>query len=120
MHDGAKVNHLSYVGDAEIGAGANIGAGTITCNYDGVGKYRTTVGAGAFIGSNAALVAPVRIGAGAVVGAGSVIAEDVEDDSLATTRAPLRRVAGGAAKLRERNEARAAAAEDKSKAKRTT
>jgi len=120
LHDGAKANHLSYIGDAEIGADANIGAGVITCNYDGVGKYRTEIGAGAFIGSNAALVAPVRIGAGAVIGAGSVIAEDVEDDSLATTRAPLRRVAGGAAKLRERNEARAEAADKNLKAKRTT
>ena len=70
---GAKVNHLSYVGDAEVGAGANIGAGTITCNYDGFGKYRTVIGAGAFIGSNTALVAPVTIGDGAIVGAGSVI-----------------------------------------------
>ncbi|MGH6659399.1 MAG: bifunctional UDP-N-acetylglucosamine diphosphorylase/glucosamine-1-phosphate N-acetyltransferase GlmU, partial [Sphingomicrobium sp.] len=74
---GAKVNHLSYVGDAEIGARANIGAGTITCNYDGFGKYPTVIGAGAFIGSNSALVAPVKIGAGAIVGAGSVITKDV-------------------------------------------
>ena len=81
--EGAKVNHLSYVGDAEVGARANIGAGTITCNYDGFGKYRTVIGAGAFIGSNTALVAPVTIGEGAVVGAGSVITRDVEPDSLA-------------------------------------
>src|SRR3569623_426949 len=80
---GAKVNHLSYVGDASVGARANIGAGTITCNYDGFGKYRTIIGEGAFIGSNTALVAPVRIGAGAIVGAGSVITKDVEADSLA-------------------------------------
>ena len=76
--EGAKVNHLSYVGDAEVGAGANIGAGTITCNYDGFGKYKTVIGAGAFIGSNTALVAPVTIGDGAIVGAGSVITEDVD------------------------------------------
>jgi bifunctional UDP-N-acetylglucosamine pyrophosphorylase/glucosamine-1-phosphate N-acetyltransferase len=84
---GAKVNHLSYIGDATIGAGANIGAGTITCNYDGVSKHRTTIGAGAFIGSNSALVAPVAIGAGAFVGSGSVITEDVEHDALALARA---------------------------------
>jgi bifunctional UDP-N-acetylglucosamine pyrophosphorylase/glucosamine-1-phosphate N-acetyltransferase len=81
--EGAKVNHLSYVGDAEVGANANIGAGTITCNYDGFGKYRTVIGAGAFIGSNTALVAPVTVGDGAVVGAGSVITEDVVADALA-------------------------------------
>src|SRR6185437_3291907 len=84
--EGAKVNHLSYVGDATVGAGANIGAGTITCNYDGFGKYRTVIGAGAFIGSNTALVAPVTVGEGAVVGAGSVITKDVEPDSLAIER----------------------------------
>ena len=67
---GAKANHLSYIGDAEVGAGANIGAGTITCNYDGFFKYKTVIGEGAFIGSNSALVAPVTIGAGAIVGAG--------------------------------------------------
>jgi bifunctional UDP-N-acetylglucosamine pyrophosphorylase/glucosamine-1-phosphate N-acetyltransferase len=75
--EGAKVNHLSYVGDASVGAGANIGAGTITCNYDGFGKYDTIIGEGAFIGSNTALVAPVAVGAGAIVGAGSVITRDV-------------------------------------------
>ena len=85
---GAKVNHLSYVGDAHVGEGANIGAGTITCNYDGFHKYKTEIGAGAFIGSNSALVAPVRIGDGAYVGSGSVISRDVPADSLALTRAP--------------------------------
>ena len=70
---GAKANHLSYIGDARVGAGANIGAGTITCNYDGVAKHRTDIGKGAFIGSNSALVAPVKIGDGAYVGSGSVI-----------------------------------------------
>ena len=74
---GAKVNHLSYIGDARIGAKANIGAGTITCNYDGYSKFFTDIGAGAFIGSNSALVAPVRIGDGAYVASGSVITEDV-------------------------------------------
>ncbi|BBK31105.1 bifunctional UDP-N-acetylglucosamine pyrophosphorylase/glucosamine-1-phosphate N-acetyltransferase [Stella humosa] len=83
---GAKANHLAYIGDATVGAGANIGAGTITCNYDGFGKYRTEIGAGAFIGSNTALVAPVSVGAGAIVGAGSVITETVPDESLAIGR----------------------------------
>src|SRR3546814_6444704 len=79
---GAKANHLSYIGDASVGANANIGAGTITCNYDGFLKYRTEIGAGAFIGSNSALVAPVKIGGGAVVGAGSVVTMDVKADAL--------------------------------------
>ncbi|MCX8501871.1 MAG: bifunctional UDP-N-acetylglucosamine diphosphorylase/glucosamine-1-phosphate N-acetyltransferase GlmU [Alphaproteobacteria bacterium] len=86
---GAKVNHLAYIGDATVGDAANIGAGTITCNYDGFGKYRTEIGAGAFIGSNSSLVAPVTIGAGATVGAGSVITAEVPADALAVTRAPL-------------------------------
>ncbi|MCX7685794.1 MAG: bifunctional UDP-N-acetylglucosamine diphosphorylase/glucosamine-1-phosphate N-acetyltransferase GlmU [Acetobacteraceae bacterium] len=84
---GAKANHLSYLGDASVGAGANIGAGTITCNYDGVAKHRTEIGEGAFIGSDTALVAPVRIGPGAITAAGSVITEDVPEDSLALGRA---------------------------------
>lgn len=88
MGEGAKANHLSYVGDSDVGAGANIGAGTITCNYDGVFKWRTTIGEGAFIGSNTSLVAPVSIGPGAVTGAGSTIAKDVGADALAVTRAP--------------------------------
>jgi bifunctional UDP-N-acetylglucosamine pyrophosphorylase/glucosamine-1-phosphate N-acetyltransferase len=83
---GAKANHLTYLGDAEVGAGANIGAGTITCNYDGFFKYGTVIGEGAFIGSNTALVAPVSIGAGAIVGAGSVVTRDVEGDALAVAR----------------------------------
>jgi bifunctional UDP-N-acetylglucosamine pyrophosphorylase/glucosamine-1-phosphate N-acetyltransferase len=106
--DGAKVNHLSYVGDASIGAAANIGAGTITCNYDGFGKYRTEIGAGAFIGSNTALVAPVRVGDGAVVGAGSVITEDVEPDSLAVERTEQKGIAGWAKRFRERMTRKAA------------
>ena len=97
---GAKANHLAYIGDSEVGAAANIGAGTITCNYDGFAKHRTEIGAGAFIGSNAALVAPVRIGAGAIVGAGSVIATDIPDDALAVTRAPLKMLASGAKRFR--------------------
>ena len=84
---GAKANHLSYIGDATVGAGSNIGAGTITCNYDGAGKYRTEIGKNAFIGSNSALVAPVKIGDGAYVGSGSVITHDVPPDALAVGRA---------------------------------
>ncbi len=84
--EGAKANHLSYLGDGEIGAGANIGAGTIFCNYDGFFKYKTTIGANAFIGSNSALVAPVTVGAGGYVGSGSVIVEDVAADALAIGR----------------------------------
>lgn len=87
LKQGAKVNHLSYIGDAEVGAGANVGAGTITCNYDGVNKYRTEIGDGAFIGSNSALVAPVKIGNNALVAAGSVITKDVPDGSMAFGRA---------------------------------
>ncbi|MGA2485737.1 MAG: bifunctional UDP-N-acetylglucosamine diphosphorylase/glucosamine-1-phosphate N-acetyltransferase GlmU [Roseiarcus sp.] len=83
---GAKVNHLTYIGDARVGAGTNIGAGTITCNYDGFGKYRTDIGAGVFIGSNSALVAPVKIGDGAYIGSGSVVTKDVEADALAVAR----------------------------------
>ncbi len=85
---GAKASHLSYLGDADIGPRANIGAGTITCNYDGFLKYRTEIGAEAFVGSNTALIAPVTIGAGAYVGAGSAIYEDVKPNALALTRAP--------------------------------
>ena len=98
---GAKVNHLSYIGDASVGAKANIGAGTITCNYDGFGKYRTSIGAGAFIGSNTALVAPVAVGDGAIVGAGSVITRDVEADSLAIERSEQKGIAGWARRFRE-------------------
>ena len=86
ISSGAKANHLSYIGDAKVGQNANIGAGTITCNYDGQKKSMTEIGAGAFIGSNTSLVAPVKVGVGAVTGAGSVITKDVEDDALAVTR----------------------------------
>ena len=102
LGEGAKVNHLSYVGDASVGAKANIGAGTITCNYDGYAKHRTEIGAGAFIGSNSALVAPVAIGAGAIVAAGSVITTSVEPDSLAVARGKQRGLAGWARKFREK------------------
>ena len=87
---GSKANHLTYLGDADIGPGANIGAGTITCNYDGVNKHRTRIGAGAFIGSNSSLIAPVEIGANAVVGAGSAISKPVPENTLGVTRAPQR------------------------------
>jgi bifunctional UDP-N-acetylglucosamine pyrophosphorylase/glucosamine-1-phosphate N-acetyltransferase len=106
--EGAKVNHLSYVGDASVGARANIGAGTITCNYDGFGKYRTIIGDGAFIGSNTALVAPVTVGEGAIVGAGSVITRDVEPDSLAVERTEQKGIGGWARRFRERMTRKAA------------
>jgi bifunctional UDP-N-acetylglucosamine pyrophosphorylase/glucosamine-1-phosphate N-acetyltransferase len=106
--EGAKVNHLSYVGDADVGAAANIGAGTITCNYDGFGKSRTVIGAGAFVGSNTARVAPVTVGEGAIVGAGSVITRDVEPDSLALERNEQKGVAGWARRFRERMTRKAA------------
>ena len=86
IEKGAKANHLSYIGDARVGEGANVGAGTITCNYDGAAKHHTDIGKGAFIGSNSALVAPVKIGDGAYVGSGSVITDDVPADALALGR----------------------------------
>jgi bifunctional UDP-N-acetylglucosamine pyrophosphorylase/glucosamine-1-phosphate N-acetyltransferase len=98
--EGAKINHLSYVGDAEVGAKSNIGAGTITCNYDGFDKHVTRIGEGAFIGSNTALVAPVSVGPGAIVGAGSVVAKDVAGDALAVTRGPHVEKPGWAARFR--------------------
>ena len=97
---GAKANHLSYIGDARVGAGANIGAGTITCNYDGVAKHRTDIGKGAFIGSNSALVAPVKIGDGAYIGSGSVVTKNVPDDALAIARGEQTVKAGWAKRLR--------------------
>jgi bifunctional UDP-N-acetylglucosamine pyrophosphorylase / glucosamine-1-phosphate N-acetyltransferase len=99
---GAKANHLSYVGDARVGEGANIGAGTITCNYDGQFKWHTDIGARVFIGSNTALVAPVSIGDGAMIGAGSVITADVPPGALSFTRPPVTEIADGAARFRER------------------
>ena len=103
---GAKASHLSYLGDADIGDKANIGAGTITCNYDGFGKYPTVIGAGAFIGSNSALIAPVTIGDGAIVGAGSVVTKDVAADELAVARAPQRGMKGWAARFRASQQAK--------------
>ena len=100
MGKGAKANHLTYLGDAEVGAGANVGAGTITCNYDGFFKYKTEIGAGAFVGSNSALVAPVTIGPGAIVAAGSVITADVAPDALAVARAKQESKPGWAAGFR--------------------
>ncbi|MCA9567609.1 MAG: hypothetical protein KC656_07190 [Myxococcales bacterium] len=105
LHEGAKASHLTYLGDAEVGAEANVGAGTITCNYDGHNKWRTTIGAGAFIGSNTALVAPVAVGAGAIVGAGSTITEDVPDDALAVERAEARVLRGLARRIHAKNRA---------------
>jgi bifunctional UDP-N-acetylglucosamine pyrophosphorylase/glucosamine-1-phosphate N-acetyltransferase len=102
---GAKVNHLSYVGDARVGPGANVGAGTITCNYDGYFKSHTDIGAGAFIGSNTALVAPVKVGDGAITGAGSVITTDVPADALAVERNDQRNFGDWAAKYRSRKDA---------------
>ncbi|MDA0261248.1 MAG: bifunctional UDP-N-acetylglucosamine diphosphorylase/glucosamine-1-phosphate N-acetyltransferase GlmU [Proteobacteria bacterium] len=102
VEQGAKINHLSYIGDARVGEGANIGAGTITCNYDGTNKHHTDIGAGAFIGSNTALVAPVRVGDGAVTGAGSVIARDVPANALALTRAEQKHIAGWAKRRKVR------------------
>jgi bifunctional UDP-N-acetylglucosamine pyrophosphorylase/glucosamine-1-phosphate N-acetyltransferase len=100
LGEGAKANHLTYLGDATVGAGANVGAGTITCNYDGFFKHRTTIGAGAFIGSNTALVAPVTVGDGALVAAGSTITEDVPADALAVERSEQRNREGAAARFR--------------------
>ena len=95
-----KASHLTYLGDSHVGEAANIGAGTITCNYDGVNKHRTEIGAGAFIGSNSALVAPVAIGDHAIVAAGSVITDNVESDSFAVARGRQVTKSGGAKKLR--------------------
>ena len=103
---GAKANHLSYIGDANVGDRANIGAGTITCNYDGFGKYQTEIGPEAFIGSNSALVAPVSIGAGAIIGAGSVVTKNVAADELAIARGEQKGFAGWAARFRARQQAK--------------
>jgi bifunctional UDP-N-acetylglucosamine pyrophosphorylase/glucosamine-1-phosphate N-acetyltransferase len=105
VEKGAKANHLAYLGDARVGAGANIGAGTITCNYDGFDKHHTDIGAGAFVGSNSSLVAPVKIGDGTYIGAGSVITRATAADSLAVTRAEQKEVPGWAEKFRSRKRA---------------
>jgi bifunctional UDP-N-acetylglucosamine pyrophosphorylase/glucosamine-1-phosphate N-acetyltransferase len=106
---GAKANHLSYLGDGTVGAGANIGAGTIFCNYDGFDKWETHIGAGAFIGSNTALVAPVTVGPGGFTGSGSVITKDVAPDALALERSKQLESPGWAARFRERKLAERAA-----------
>src|SRR4029453_11309166 len=100
LGDGAKVPHLSYVGDAEIGAKSNIGAGTIFANYDGVNKHHTTVGEAAFVGSDTVLIAPVEIGPGAYVAAGSAVAKEVPAGNLGVTRAPQRNIEGWVARKR--------------------
>src|SRR6185503_11730309 len=102
LRRGVKALHLSYLGDAEVGADANIGAGVITCNYDGERKHRTSIGAGAFIGSDSQLVAPVTVGAGAYVGAGSTITRDVPDGALAVTRVPQKNLEGWATRRKAR------------------
>src|SRR6202000_865163 len=109
IEKGAKANHLTYIGDARVGAGANVGAGTITCNYDDFDKHFTDIGAGAFIGSDTALVAPVKIGDGAITGAGSVITKDVEGGALVVTRAEQKQIQGWAEKFRARKKAEKAA-----------
>ena len=103
VEEGAKINHLSYIGDARVGAKANIGAGTIVCNYDGFAKHKTDIGAGAFVGSNSALVAPVTIGDGAYIGSGSVITKPVEADALAVARGRQETRAGWAKAFRDRH-----------------
>jgi bifunctional UDP-N-acetylglucosamine pyrophosphorylase/glucosamine-1-phosphate N-acetyltransferase len=105
LEEGVQAGHLAYLGDARIGAGTNIGAGTITCNYDGFAKHLTRIGAGAFIGSNTALVAPVSVGRGAIVGAGSTVTRDVADDALAIARGRQEERAGWAADYRARRTA---------------
>ncbi len=102
IEEGAKVNHLSYIGDARVGAKANIGAGVITCNYDGFDKYQTDIGAGAFVGTNSSLVAPVTIADGAYIGSGSVITKDVEENALGLSRPEQKQISGWAAKFRAR------------------
>jgi bifunctional UDP-N-acetylglucosamine pyrophosphorylase/glucosamine-1-phosphate N-acetyltransferase len=110
LGEGAKANHLSYIGDSDVGAGTNVGAGTITCNYDGFNKHRTVIGESVFIGSNTALVAPVRIGDGAVIGAGSTIVRDVDADALAIARGAQIDLPGRAKTLREKQAAEKQAA----------
>ena len=104
--EGSKINHLSYIGDAELGQGVNVGAGTITCNYDGYRKHKTVIGDGAFVGTNSSLVAPVTIGSGAFLGSGGVVTDDVPDDALALARAKQVNKDGWAARFRKAMEAR--------------
>jgi bifunctional UDP-N-acetylglucosamine pyrophosphorylase/glucosamine-1-phosphate N-acetyltransferase len=104
MGEGSKASHLAYLGDATIGRDVNIGAGVITCNYDGFQKHRTEIGDGVFIGSDAQLVAPVRIGKGALIAAGATITRDVPDDALALTRVAQENKEGVAARRRKMKE----------------
>ncbi len=106
LHEGVKANHLTYLGDTEIGERTNVGAGVITCNYDGFEKHRTTIGRDVFVGSDTQLVAPVTIGDGAVIAAGTTVTEDVPGNALALARAPQTNLAEGGAKYRERRSAR--------------
>src|SRR5262249_45288285 len=99
---GSKANHLSYLGDADIGAGVNVGAGTITCNYDGVAKHKTVIEDGAFIGSDTQLVAPVKVGAGAYIGAGTTVTEEVPPGALAITRTPQKHIEGHAGRKKKK------------------
>ena len=115
LEEGAKVNHLSYIGDAHIGARANIGAGTVTCNYDGVMKHHTSIGEEAFIGSNTMLVAPVNVGQEAMTASGSVITQDVPAGSLAIARTKQDNKPGLAAKLMKKFRALKAAKRNKTK-----
>ena len=103
MAKGAKASHLSYLGDCTVGENANVGAGTITCNYDGVNKAQTKIGKNSFIGSNSALVAPVTIGENAFVGAGSTITKDVEDNALSLTRVEQRSIENWAKRKKSKN-----------------
>lgn len=109
VEEGAKVNHLTYIGDARVGAAANIGAGTITCNYDGYSKFFTDIGEGAFVGSNSSLVAPITIGKGSYIASGSVLTENVPDDALAFGRARQKTIPGKGKEIRERFASAAAA-----------
>ena len=102
LHEGVKANHLTYLGDTEVGERTNVGAGVITCNYDGFAKHRTTIGRNVFVGSDVQLVAPVTVGDGAIVGAGTTVTEDVPPDALVTSRSPQKNAPGGGAAYRER------------------
>ncbi|MGB1181670.1 MAG: DapH/DapD/GlmU-related protein, partial [Candidatus Puniceispirillaceae bacterium] len=102
LGEGSKANHFTYLGDTEVGKSTNIGAGTITCNYDGQNKYQTIIGAGAFIGSNSSLVAPVQIGDNALIGAGSVITSNVDADALSLARAEQRTIKQGAKRVKSK------------------
>jgi bifunctional UDP-N-acetylglucosamine pyrophosphorylase/glucosamine-1-phosphate N-acetyltransferase len=115
LDQGVKANHLTYLGDAHIGAGTNVGAGTITCNYDGFGKFHTEIGTNVFIGSDVALVAPVTVGDGAVIGAGSVVTKDVAADALAVTRAEQKEIKGWALRRRQQKTGRRESQAEKKK-----